>query len=97
MALKKIVIVEGKSIIQTSFGDVKNGDAQATFLAYIKVTDIFGGKSKIIAKVSFSGDTQSFEKQYQLPVSVEDGSPNFIAQTYAYLKTLPEFAGAEDC
>jgi hypothetical protein len=24
-------------------------------------------------------------------------SGNFIAQTYAYLKTLPEFAGATDC
>ena len=25
------------------------------------------------------------------------GSPNFIKQAYLYLKTLPEFSGAEDC
>ena len=97
MALRKIIEAEGKSIVQTSIGSIENGVQKVSFSAYIKVIDISGGKNKVIANVSFKGETQQFTKQYQVPMSVEIGSANFIAQVYAYLKTLEEFADAEDC
>jgi hypothetical protein len=68
-----------------------------SFSAYVKVININGDKNKINANVNFKGDTQEFNKQYEIPMSVEVGAPNFIAQIYEHLKTLEEFAGAEDC
>ena len=97
MALRKIIETEGKSIVQTSIGNIENGVQRVSFSAYIKVTSISGNKNQIDASVHFVGDMAKFTKQYQVPVSVEAGSPNFIAQVYAHLKTLEEFAGAVDC
>jgi len=97
MALRKKIDVEGKSIVHTSFGSIENGTQWVSFLAYIKIVLISGDKDQIVADVNFKGDTQSFDKQYQIPVSVESDATNFIAQAYNYLKTLPEFAGATDC
>ena len=97
MALRKIIEVEGKAIIQTSIGSIENGTQRVSFSAYVKVININGDKTKIQANVSFKGDVQQFNKQYVVPVSVESGAPNFIAQVYEHLKTLEEFAGAEDC
>ena len=97
MAFRKIIEIEGKSIIQTSIGNVENGTQKLSFLAYIKVDRVSGNKNQINAIVNFKSDSQQFNREYQLPVSVETNSANFIAQAYAYLKTLPEFAGAEDC
>ena len=97
MALRKIIEVEGESSIKTEFGIIKIGEQKIGFSAYIKILSFYGDKTKIEANVNFKGDVQSFNKQYQLPVSVEFGSTNFVAQAYNYLKTLPEFAGAVDC
>ena len=97
MALRKIIEAEGNSIIHTSIGNIENGTQRVSFSAYVKVIDITGNKNKIVASVNFKGETHQFNKQYQVSVSVENGSPNFIAQVYEHLKTLPEFAGAEDC
>jgi hypothetical protein len=97
MALRKIIEVEGKSVIQTSIGGVENGIQRASFSAYVKVANISGNKNQINASVTFTSDAQQFTKQYQIPVSTEIDSANFIAQAYAHLKTLEEFAGAEDC
>jgi hypothetical protein len=97
MALRKIIVAEGKSIVQTSLGNIENGVQHVSFSAYVKVMDINGNKSQVSANVNFKSDTQQFSKQYLVPVSVEAGASNFIAQVYAYLKTLPEFDGAEDC
>jgi hypothetical protein len=97
MALRKTVELEGKSRIETLAGDIENGVQKVSFSAYIKVTNISGNKSFVVANVNFKGDAQQFTKPYQVPVSVETGASNFIAQTYAYLKTLPEFDGAVDC
>jgi hypothetical protein len=97
MALRKIIEAEGKSVIQTSMGAIKNGTQKMSFSAYVKVTSISGNKSEIVAGVHFAGDLNQFTKQYNVPVSVEDGAPNFIKQVYKHLKTLPEFSGAEDC
>ena len=69
---------------------------------YIKVASVNGGKdggrANVLFMVEINGDKQvSFAREYAVPLSVADGSGNFIAQTYAHLKTLPEFNGAVDC
>jgi hypothetical protein len=97
MALRKIIEVEGKVVVQTTIGDIENGIQRVSFSAYIKVINIIGNKNEIQATVNFKGDIEQFTKIYTVPVSVEDGSFNFIAQVYTHLKTLPEFAGAVDC
>jgi hypothetical protein len=97
MALRKIVDVEGKVLIQTPMGMINNGVQRISFSAYIKADSFSGDKENLVANVSFKGETQEFVKQYQIPLSVEAGSTNFIAQIYEHLKTLPEFAGAENC
>lgn len=97
MALRKTLNLEGKVIVQTSFGEIDNGEQNLSISAYIKVVAVNGNKEKINAVVSFVGSTHSFNKNYELNASVADGSLNYIAQVYEYLKTLPEFAGAVDC
>ena len=97
MALRKTIDVQGSGFVKTPYGTIDNGVQRATFSAYIKVASIVGNKSEIVATVSFSSETAKLEKQYTVPVSVESGATNFIAQTYSHLKTLPEFAGATDC
>jgi hypothetical protein len=97
MALRKLIKTEGKSIIQTSLGDIACGVQQLSFVAYIKVITVHGNKNEISVNVNFIGDAAQFTKHYQVPVVVEAGSPNFIQQAYEHLKTLPEFAGATDC
>jgi hypothetical protein len=97
MALRKIIEAEGKSIVHTSIGNIENGTQKVSFSAYIKVSEISGNKNQVLANVNFKGDAQEFNKQYVVSVSVADGAPNFISQVYAHLKTLQEFAGAEDC
>jgi hypothetical protein len=97
MALRKIVSFEGKSVVQTEIGNIENGTKTVSFSAYVKVTSIRGNKTEVVANVTFTSEDQLFNKQYEVPVSVADGSANFIAQVYAHLKTLPEFSGAVDC
>ena len=97
MALRKIIETEGTAFIQSTIGVIENGTQKVSFSAYVKVNSINGNKNQIAATVHFAGDSVQFTKQYQVPVSVEAGSPNFIEQVYKHLKTLPEFDGAEDC
>lgn len=97
MALRKIIEAEGKAVVQTDIGPIENGTQRVSFSAYVKVVSVSGDKNQINANVNFKGDAQQFTKYYQVPVSVEPNTPNFIAQVYQYLKTLPEFDGAEDC
>ena len=73
------------------------GEQKKNVLAYIKIISIAGDKTEITASVLFSDKEATFQKQYKIPMSVETGALNFIAQAYVYLKTLPEFAGATDC
>jgi hypothetical protein len=97
MALHKIIEVEGKSVIKTSMGTIQNGIQKVSFAAYIKVLNVSGNKNQVTASVNFKNNSYQFTKEYEVPVSVENGSPNFIAQAYNHLKTLPDFAGATDC
>lgn len=97
MALRKIVEAEGPSFIQSSIGTVQAGIEKVTFVAVCKVTSVSGGKDNLNINVSHIGDAAKYERSYSFEPSVNDGSHNFIKQAYLYLKTLPEFAGAEDC
>jgi hypothetical protein len=97
MAFRKIIEVEGKSIVHTTIGDIQNGTQRVSFFAYVKVINVNGGKTTMNAIVYFKGENQEFTKEYQIPVSVVDSAPNFIKQAYEHLKTLPEFTNAEDC
>jgi len=97
MAIKKIIEIEGQSFIQCSVGKVKNGIEKATFLAVCKVKSLSGNKESLSFIVSYIGDVAQYERSYTFEPSIADGSPNFIKQAYLYLKTLPEFSGAEDC
>lgn len=97
MALKKIVNINGKLVLQSSIGNFQKGTQQLSFLAYIKVITVNGSKSQVFANVNFKGDEYEYSREYEIPVSVSDESANFIKQAYDYLKTLEEFAGAIDC
>jgi|APGre2960657404_1045060.scaffolds.fasta_scaffold00383_17 hypothetical protein len=97
MALKKIIEVEGESYIQSSFVRVQTGIEKATFAAVCRITSISGNKTHLNISVLHIGDVARFERTYSFEPSVDEGSVNFIKQAYLYLKTLPEFSGAEDC
>jgi hypothetical protein len=98
MALRKITEVEGKSFIQSpTLGIIQNGVEKITFAAVCKITSINGNKTNLNITVSHVGDVAKFERSYSFEPSVSEGSLNFIKQGYLYLKTLPEFSGAEDC
>jgi hypothetical protein len=97
MALKKIVEVEGESFIDSEIGTVKTGIEKSTFAAVCKISSITGNKTKLTITVSHIADVATFNRSYVFEPSVADGSENFIKQGYLYLKTLPEFSGAEDC
>ena len=63
---------------------------------YIKVIEISATKDAAIATVHFlNTDDVVDRKQYDFVPELY--GPNFIAQAYNHLKTLPEFAGATDC
>lgn len=89
MALKKSVF---KSSTAISFDRPEISSMEA----YIKVDTVQGTKSNVLAQVDYLVDGQLVQKQtYTFVPSMNGG--NFIAQAYAHLKTLPEFAGAVDC
>jgi hypothetical protein len=97
MALRKIINVEGKVVVQTTMGNIEEGTRSVSLPTYIKVVSVNGTKNEVSAIVSFTSEDKNLFQQYQVPVSVEAGAPNFIAQVYEHLKTLPEFSGAENC
>jgi hypothetical protein len=97
MALKKIIEVEGPSFIQSPIGTVQTGIEKVTFLGVCKVTSISGNKDELEINVLHFNEVNKFYRTYTFQPSVADDSTNFIKQAYLYLKTLPEFSGAEDC
>jgi hypothetical protein len=97
MALKNIMEIEGDLFIKTNYGQISKGKDVVAGVFYIKVDTINSNKEKGTAVVSFTNDKIEFTRSYFFAVSVVDGAPNFIKQAYEHLKTLPEFANAEDC
>jgi hypothetical protein len=97
MALRKNIEFKGQSIIHSAMGLIDMGNETVELNVYIKISAIDGDKENINATVAFIYKQSHFNKSYAIPVSVDDGSNNFIKQAYEHLKTLPEFSGAEDC
>jgi hypothetical protein len=88
MALKKTVSLQDNFEVSVEFKD-----------AYIKVESVSGDKSNVQFVVGYYKDDS---KTKCLCVTQHEFNPdlsgeNFIKQAYAKMKTLPEFAGAQDC
>lgn len=97
MALTKVCDFQGTAFVQTEAGRVMRGTEKISVECYIKVLSVSGDKNEVTANVLLSSDEMRIERRFRVPVSVHDGSHNFIKQSYDYLKTLPEFSGATDC
>lgn len=99
MALKKFLTLHGAVKIDTGnglyfTGEFKNIEQDG----YYKVVSTSGGKDRVTANVSiFNGEGGVLlgEETYSFIPDME--GENFIRQAYLHLKTLPEFAEAEDC
>ena len=66
--------------------------------SYIRVSSVQVSKQNGTAVVNFYAEQnkEAFQnKSYAFAYDLENANP--IAQAYEHLKTLPEFAGAEDC
>lgn len=65
---------------------------------YVRVAQVNCSKNQGTVFVEFKADkdSESFEAT-STGFDVTLNGNNFIAQAYAHLKTLPEFAGAVDC
>lgn len=69
--------------------------------AYIEIVSVGGGKTSMEAVVvAFADETKEnelFRTLHRFMPSVADGSQNIFRQAYEHIKTLPEYAGGEDC
>ena len=66
--------------------------------AYIRVWTFEGTKDRVTVTVAYQSaqGAEVFDtERFVVPLNLE--GPNVIAQIYAYLQTLPDFAGAADC
>jgi hypothetical protein len=95
MALSKILTFSGRSFVDTPIGRLDNGQTIVTMNAYIKVDRVSANKDSASADVSFTEGEKKTSSSYTFKPNLDGG--NFIKQAYDYLKTLPEFAGAQDC
>lgn len=94
MALQTKITVKGIASI-TDNGFYAKTVCSISENVYVKVERVEADNSNCTAYVTFLGNTISAQKSYEFEISL-DGE-NFIAQAYAYLKTLNEFADAVDC
>ena len=80
--------------------ELKNNFGELSFFpnCYIKVATVSGNKDSISCCVNFQKDKdEQFLDSRSFTFTPSMSGGNFIAQAYAHLKTLPEFAGATDC
>lgn len=66
--------------------------------AYIKIASVFGNKSEMTAELHIckaQGEEFVQRRTYAYPYQIDGANP--IKQGYEFLKTLSEFAGAQDC
>lgn len=96
MALRKSFSWSGKAQLRTD--DISASvDASVSDTFYCKVETLNGNKGRIDFQISMTGETSDAKgsKSYSFVPDLAAG--NFIAQAYAHLKSLDEFAGAQDC
>jgi hypothetical protein len=87
MALKKTFTLQSNFKTDVTFND-----------CYVKV--IFVESTKETSKVTigvFKSAVGDLLHKKEIMFAHDLNGPNFIAQAYEHLKTLPEFAGATDC
>lgn len=68
--------------------------------AYCRVTQVTGDKTLLHASVEILNSDRNrllMQRSVSFMPSVDGSAANFIAQAYEHLKSLPEFAGAQDC
>ena len=97
MSLQLNEILTGNLKLETQFAIVDFGIKTESVNIVATVRSMNGTKTEMIADVLYKTNSVSFVRSYLIPLSVLDGSPNFIRQAYLHLKTLPEFANATDC
>jgi hypothetical protein len=95
MAISKKLTFSGRSFIETPVGRLDAGSASVEMNAYIKVDRVSANKDSASADVSFTEGEKKTSSSYTFKPNLDGG--NFIKQAYEHLKTLPEFAGAQDC
>jgi hypothetical protein len=91
MALKKGIQLQNGLNIENAYLRIDRVSGNKQYLdiwvnAYISIEAYQQGKDTL----------QTFPYKLESP-QVDDDSPNFIKQGYEYIKTLPEYAEAEDC
>ena len=99
MAIMKTKRLQGAVMIQTPSGLVSTGEqTDVERKVIVRVVRVEGGKEKMtaITQQSSTDNLSSFgDASYDFTPDME--GDNFIRQAYLHLKTLPEFAEAEDC
>lgn len=94
MALKKVITLSGKSRVEEN-GLMANVPFSVQDSMYIKVDRVIGDKSLVNVDVTLSGESVNGKRFYSFTPDMN--GPNFIKQAYLHLKSLDEYAGAEDC
>ncbi|AOJ99938.1 hypothetical protein [Burkholderia vietnamiensis] len=63
--------------------------------AYVNIENVSGDQSRAVATATIYADStkQSVVDRKTYMFDTDMNGPNFIAQAYAYLKTLPAFSG----
>ena len=97
MSLQLNETLSGNLRLETQSGIVNLGNKTETVNVIATVKSMNGAKEEMVADVLYKSENISFIRSFLIPLSVLDGSPNFIRQAYLHLKTLPEFANATDC
>lgn len=82
-----------KKDIETSFGI----NVQSAYHRVMRVQLIDKSKIEFVVGVFKDQDTQQYITAKPFSCVYDIAGNNPIAQAYAHLKTLPEFAGATDC
>ena len=76
---------------------------QATSTAYARITNFFGTKDQIQVQVVIHSSADARQSNLQTIkenahyIGIEDLKGDLIPAIYTSLKTLTEYAGAEDC
>jgi hypothetical protein len=76
------------------------GFPEVSAMSYCRVEKVNAIKNQASCSVAYLSEDKSQlleSVDFQFVPSVADGAKNHIAQAYDHLKTLPQFAGAEDC
>jgi hypothetical protein len=106
MALRKTWTIPAGKIVKTSVLGGAASQIASKFVplaseltvqnAYIKITNIHGGKDQLLVKYTVMIESDEVDSGHASFTPSLDGK-NFIAQGYEYMKTLPEFINTQDC